>query len=101
MATIWTSLSKADRFRILILKRGNGDELVRCTLVEHSFDNNCPAYFALSYTWGSTVLDHEIECDGIAVHVTKNLYSALKRLRSTHEDVCMWADVGLLSVIWN
>ena len=42
-----------------------------------------PKYAALSYTWGTPVIDHHIICDGRRLAITAHLDAALRRLRTT------------------
>ena len=49
-------------------------------------------YKALSYCWGDTTYEHLVWCNGLAVGVTENLWTALRYIRSTSEAVYIWVD---------
>lgn len=50
-----------------------------------------PAFEALSYTWGYKTDTREININGYAAHITKNLEAALRRLRGPKPRV-LWVD---------
>ncbi|KAF2719329.1 HET-domain-containing protein, partial [Polychaeton citri CBS 116435] len=49
-------------------------------------------YEALSYTWGSPHLTNRMFCNGVAIAITRNLASALHKLRSPTSTRYVWAD---------
>ncbi|KAI1358883.1 heterokaryon incompatibility protein-domain-containing protein [Xylaria arbuscula] len=53
---------------------------------------DAPSYEALSYCWGDASDKRPISCDGKPFLVTKNLESALRRLRQPHADNILWID---------
>jgi len=95
------SLGPSD-IRVLRLHRGSGqDDEITCTLERRYFpplsttSNRRPGLdcMALSYTWGDTAKNlRKILCNGDDFIVTKNLYSALYHLRSSHSDSFLWID---------
>ena len=54
--------------------------------------NKAPSYQALSYTWGNGVLCEKIYIDGQTVHITRNLYAGLLRIRHPNEQIYTWVD---------
>ena len=67
-------------------------EPIRVSLQVVDLNANCPQYIALSYTWGTANLTHSIKCNGDTVMITRNLHSALTRLRQPDKDILMWCD---------
>jgi len=51
-----------------------------------------PEYAALSYVWGEQDNPARIYLDGEAFHVTRNLYSSLRRLREGYDPLILWVD---------
>ncbi|KAH9227145.1 hypothetical protein K456DRAFT_1931805 [Colletotrichum gloeosporioides 23] len=101
----YTSLPTPTSIRLVKLYNFTGskpwsmDEPIRCSLVVADLTDG-PDYFALSYTWGNprTIYTDkndvfsaeawaspafEIDCDGHAVSVTTNLYTALLSMRGS------------------
>ncbi|KAK5073092.1 hypothetical protein LTR51_005734 [Lithohypha guttulata] len=71
------------------------DYEVRCNLVEHTFDDTCPEYEALSYAWGDASSMTSITCNESELRITCTLHSALRSLRhSEHEAITrrLWID---------
>ncbi|KAF2147246.1 uncharacterized protein K452DRAFT_4112 [Aplosporella prunicola CBS 121167] len=77
--------------RLLIINPGSLDEHIDCSMQEYPLDE-CPAFSALSYTWGSQIQDHRIYTDGKVLGVTQNLWHALWRLRSPDTQQVLWID---------
>lgn len=73
--------------RLLMLKIGNGDDAIHCTLDNRSLDNmpEGTKYFALSYVWGNPDETTTILCDGQLLSITKNLHSFLWQIREESE----------------
>ncbi|KAI1409895.1 HET-domain-containing protein [Hypoxylon sp. FL1857] len=59
-----------------------------CNRIEYTQDS----YDALSYTWGNQEKTEEISIDGKVLGITRNLYMALMKLRSSTESRCLWID---------
>ena len=78
-------------FRLLELVAGEQDETLRCSLIHSSLTSH-PHYQAVSYTWGTPGLVQEIELDGVAHYIQKNLYDFLKQLRLNYAGVPLWVD---------
>lgn len=67
------------------------NEKIRCRLIHFSLDIAL-SYEALSYTWGDDKASFEIELNGKAFLVAKNLHDALRRFRHQLKGRKMWAD---------
>ena len=66
-------------------------ELVSCQLENVLLDSKVE-YTALSYTWGDTTNRKPIICNGSRLHVTVNLFNALRELRYINRNVRLWID---------
>ncbi|KAK1751177.1 heterokaryon incompatibility protein-domain-containing protein [Echria macrotheca] len=63
------------------------------SLIHRTLDSdNPPVYLALSYVWGDATDTAEILVDGVQLKVTKNLASALKRLKRQFPGEHIWID---------
>jgi hypothetical protein len=69
--------------RLVSIIPGDIEDSISCTLTAVSLETLDRPYIGLSYTWGD--LDHQerIRCNGHEVTISRNLYSALRRLRTT------------------
>ncbi|KAM0798395.1 heterokaryon incompatibility protein-domain-containing protein, partial [Usnea florida] len=79
-------------FRLLRLEPGQGAEPLVCSLLLSSLDDSSYNWTALSYTWGNPRDCRDIICDGSRLPITKNLHSALQRLRLADKPLLLWAD---------
>ncbi|MCJ1451261.1 hypothetical protein MMC28_001597 [Mycoblastus sanguinarius] len=88
----YAPINSDDKFRLLELGPGNGDDILSGTLrIVSLFD--APEYQALSYTWGELVFPALIECSGNGyIAITSNLAAALRRLRYPNRKRTMWID---------
>jgi hypothetical protein len=87
----YSPLSDTDDSRLLHIQPGRKRDKIKCTLSPVSFASK-PAYKALSYTWGTNIKTHIIECDGKLFPVTANLYSALQHFREKSQVCTIWVD---------
>ncbi|KAH7370030.1 heterokaryon incompatibility protein-domain-containing protein [Rhexocercosporidium sp. MPI-PUGE-AT-0058] len=81
-------------FRLVMLERESQTPEVRCHLIPASSQDHTN-YEALSYTWGEGLGDaRPISVSGKSFSVTKNLHSALQRLRKggSGKYRCLWID---------
>ncbi len=77
-----------NEFRLLFVESVSGDDVV-CYLNKHKVPYEGEAkYCAISYTWGSQLLDHSVKCCGININVTKSCFDVL----STLGNVLVWID---------
>jgi len=67
------------------------EDPIECGFVIASL-NDEPEYEALSYVWGSIEDTPTIGVGGASVSITRNLESALRRLRRKDEERIMWID---------
>ncbi|KAL2069217.1 hypothetical protein VTL71DRAFT_15555 [Oculimacula yallundae] len=81
-------------FRLVMLERECQTPDIRCYLIAASAKDHIN-YEALSYTWGENLGDSQtISMNGKHFNVTKNLHSALQRLRDSGSGKyrCLWID---------
>jgi ankyrin repeat protein len=80
--------------RLVRLLKGRYYDDIRCELFDAFLQDgeDIIPYEALSYTWGATNFLARITTDGDEMHVTKNLHTALKHLRSKDTDRILWVD---------
>ena len=78
-------------FRIAEILPGDASDPVSCHL-HATYWTDVPSYEAISYAWGDPNITKPIICDGKAINVTTNLYSALVHLRFPDKSRCIWAD---------
>ena len=90
------ALYPGNHIRILLLYPSRDFHApISCSLLQLSLDSlnsDIYPYEALSYTWGSKVLDHEVYCEGQKLLVTKNCHTALKYLRLRSGTRNLWID---------
>ena len=84
-------VTAAREFRLFLLASGDQNESIDGAILHVSLDDH-PSYEALSYTWGNRVSLHPINVDGCTFMVTRNLLTALKRLRLPDQDRYLWVD---------
>ncbi|KAH9213642.1 heterokaryon incompatibility protein-domain-containing protein, partial [Leptodontidium sp. 2 PMI_412] len=80
--------------RLVMLERESQTPEIRCHLIPASSQDHTK-YEALSYTWGDSLGDPQIILiNGKRFSVTKNLHSALQRLRNggSGKYRCLWID---------
>ncbi|KAK4456961.1 heterokaryon incompatibility protein 6,OR allele [Cladorrhinum samala] len=87
----YSALPQGSFIRYLILKAGQGDEVLECSLCSHSLDEP-PDHEAISYVWGQPERNHIILCDGHVIKITQNLSNVLRRLRLSSKSRALWAD---------
>ncbi|KAM0820770.1 hypothetical protein AB5N19_06590, partial [Seiridium cardinale] len=83
-----------DQIRILDLLPGEAGDPIRCRIRVANLQDQ-PQYEALSYVWGEHSDGVTIEMQerkSWVVHVTRNLHSALRRLRQTNKCRRVWVD---------
>ncbi|KAH7377788.1 heterokaryon incompatibility protein-domain-containing protein, partial [Pyrenochaeta sp. MPI-SDFR-AT-0127] len=80
-------------FRLIQLFRGVLGP-IQCNLFHSRFQDaeDVIEYEALSYTWGGNDKAYSIEVNGVETAVTKNLFTALRNLRTPHRDRILWID---------
>ncbi|KAK5683606.1 hypothetical protein LTS10_005139 [Elasticomyces elasticus] len=83
--------TQTQEIRLLLLAPGKETEVPTGVLLHYTLDD-CPAYHALSYTWGDASFKIPITTNGWPFMVTGNLYAALEKLRDADEEVLLWID---------
>lgn len=88
--------------RVLCLQAGLPDDPITTTLTPitlpeevtlgESSGKHASNYEALSYTWGDPTPTHSIECNGCSLGIGRNLFTALKALRSSEGSQFLWID---------
>ena len=73
-----------------VLPADSAADPIICQFKHHSLQHK-PEYAALSYTWGDSVYDHLITCDGRRIAISRNLYHAILKFRRTKCQM-LWAD---------
>jgi hypothetical protein len=84
-ALIYPSRLEPGKIRVIILRKGNQEDGISCSLEEVSLDERIQ-YEALSYCWGDQENPATITLNSHQFHVTQNLACALKYLRLQIED---------------
>ncbi|KAI1337136.1 heterokaryon incompatibility protein-domain-containing protein [Xylariaceae sp. FL0016] len=93
--TLYPKLPGQSRIiRIITLSPARWPQQLRCNLEEVDLEKDERPYKALSYAWnnGNESATATIQCNGSAISISINLYSALVRIRSNKEPVRVWVD---------
>lgn len=90
--SIYQPLTPGTGIRVLEVLRGKENVPIQCILHTRESPEEGQPYEALSYHWGEPVLDRVILVSGQPTHITRNLYNALSRLRSSTESTWLWVD---------
>ncbi|KAI1177351.1 heterokaryon incompatibility protein-domain-containing protein [Nemania sp. FL0916] len=88
---VYDKLPPGRWFRLLHLYPGRPDEPLACSLSSHELASS-PPFKAISYTWGDAKDMVTITCCGYSKCVTRNLYLALRRIRSIRQSITLWVD---------
>ena len=84
--------SENEQIRFVTIEPGEDESSeIRCSLQTTELANS-PTYYALSYVWGDQNATRSITLSGHIIHITLNLYQALKRLRGRPETSHLWID---------
>ncbi|KAF6819833.1 hypothetical protein CPLU01_12941 [Colletotrichum plurivorum] len=90
------SICGLDRFRWALryatLEPGTGSQPISCRLTQSSLGASKGTYEALSYAWGDTTSQVNIQLDGQSFLVTRNLATALSCLRHPKKERALWID---------
>lgn len=87
----YTDLTSHDAFRILSLAPGLPSDPLQGKIIPTSL-SSCPEYSAISYVWGSDEKPFTLSTPDGSLAITTSLNSALVRLRSTDQEIVLWAD---------
>jgi hypothetical protein len=74
---------------------------IRCQTIQTSLKHS-PTFSALSYSWGSSKPNREIEVDGSHMYVSENLLTALLQFQAddSSSSKLFWADVVCVALSW-
>lgn len=86
----YTPLSGEDEIRILDLLPGQGTNPLAFTLHSTHVGDSSTSYEALSYAWGTRMVD--LMHEGSSISLPQNLYRALLSLRDPTHTRSVWAD---------
>ena len=78
--------------RLVKLEHSTPSSPIKCTLRSYTFNNECPAYIALSYTWGPSQRHADLELNNHVVPIGRNLWTFLAQMRSQHLYMTFWID---------
>lgn len=87
----YTALADHSHTRLLVIKAGQDDEPIQCSMQEMDIDDP-PSYTALSYTWGTSGGNKTIDVDGQSFMITDNLWHALLHIRLVDQLLTIWID---------
>lgn len=80
-------------FRLLTLKPGKRNDLIRCTLHHSRLDvDPLPVYETISYCWGDASVRDVIKVGKRLVSVPASSAAALRRVRLQHSSRIVWID---------
>ena len=88
---LYTPLKTNEAFRLLYIEPGEFDDPVRCRMITRQASAR-DEYMCLSYVWGDTSEAVMINLNSYSKPVTRNLHSALQRLRSHGYLAALWID---------
>jgi len=77
--------------RLVTLEHGDVSGPIKCILQSHALDE-CPAYVALSYAWGTQQRYDKIRINGSSFPVGRNLWHFLHQMRTQRQHVTFWID---------
>ena len=77
--------------RLVTLEHGDASGPIKCILQSHALDE-CPAYVALSYAWGTQQRYDKIRINGSSFPVGRNLWHFLHQMRTQRHHVTFWID---------
>ncbi|MCJ1394390.1 hypothetical protein MMC18_007268 [Xylographa bjoerkii] len=89
--SVYSELPENDSIRLLRLNHGAGTDGLHGQLIVCEL-SGAPPYEALSYVWGDGAANGHLKCDGKDLPITRNLITALCRLRLISMDRLLWID---------
>jgi hypothetical protein len=88
---VYATLSDYNSIRLLKIVSGPVFAPLHCRLVvSRSIVDQ--SYQALSYAWGEPTKTHHVIIEGKRLPISANLDRALRRVRWTDQDLCLWVD---------
>lgn len=88
----YEGLPSESYIRLFILQQGRVDDPLNGSMKTVLLSDHSTKYEAISYVWGTDVMDHLISVDGRKLPITKNLDAALRQVRRTDQARSLWAD---------
>ncbi|OTA31013.1 hypothetical protein BTJ68_08755 [Hortaea werneckii EXF-2000] len=88
---LYTPLKTNEAIRLIYIEPGKFHDPMRCRMATRQA-SDCDEYMCLSYVWGDTSEAVTIQLNSFPKLVTRNLHSALQRLRSHGYLAALWAD---------
>jgi hypothetical protein len=83
--------TETNQIRVIELVPGRWTDAINCSMRTVSLDEN-PSYEALSYVWGDPKDTVSITLNGASFQATRNLVTALRRVRSSVTPRIIWID---------
>ena len=83
--------SPLPRGSIRLLYRGNSKDSSKWSLTEHVL-NDAPAFFALSYVWGTEKPNESLKIEQSVLRITPSLSILLHQLEVSHDVRFLWVD---------
>lgn len=100
---VYKRLRQPGEFRLLEIIPNSYDEPIECTVFRTNISCN-PKFEAISYTWADASGDKTL-CKRVKVnewyyiYVTASCEAALKRVRLSYEERCIWIDAICMSLL--
>ncbi|RMY71286.1 hypothetical protein D0863_05257 [Hortaea werneckii] len=88
---LYSPLKTNEAFRLIYIEPGDFDDPIRCRMATRQASDR-DEYMCLSYVWGNTSEAIMIHLNSCPKPVTRNLHSALQRLRSHGYLAALWID---------
>lgn len=88
---LYAPLKTNEAFRVLYIESGEFDDPIRCRMATRQASDR-DEYMCLSYVWGDFSEAVTIHLNSYPKLVTRNLHSALQRLRSHGYLAALWVD---------
>ena len=87
------------QIRVLeLLSSKESQDPLECKIRHITLDDS-PQYAALSYTWGDSSLTSLLVVEGLQLHISKSLESALRHFRQRPGEHILWADAVCINQI--
>lgn len=97
MSSLYTNSSFRDpkrQIRLLRLHTQKNDAEIVCSLEVHDFDDTCPKYVAISYTWGDVAPTVSIRVNNMTIRVRLLCWHALWQMQyhAKGQEITLWID---------
>lgn len=88
----YEALPSETHIRLFVLQPGRVDDPLVGSMKAVPLSDLSTKYEAISYVWGTDVMDHLISVDGRKLPITKNLDASLRQVRRPDQARALWAD---------